>query len=222
MTCQKEFQITIDVAGSAQMWWTLDNPAPDLNVDSVSGDLVNFTEFGAGAKSAVPAIISNGVEITTGVVIFNQAGSSLDYAGVGFSMCFWMQRTPASSGDGFIYQWNGTVPHFLSWDSDGNILMDMAGPFAFAPAAIGVWAFYCFAYDQTTQELKASIDGAAFTSFGAVGAAGLVNDNPFVQFGNNGAIFDEIALFPLALSQVQKDFLYNGGAGRTFPVTLPP
>jgi hypothetical protein len=34
--------------------------------------------------------------------------------------------------------------------------------------------------------------------------------------------FDEIAEFPKILTQTQKDYLYNSGNGRTYPITLPP
>lgn len=248
-SCSK--QLSISVTGSSVTniaYWTLDSANPLLNIDQVSGDAVQIqTAFGTSTPSAVPAVISNGVRWSTSSMFGNcqgivfQESNNIACQGNGISFAFWINTRSAVLGfvgantSLFSYYPNiGDLSQKLEWTGDnaaanGDINLN-ASTFPFAlPPQDGF--HFCVVTVDALGNVSASIDGAALTPLGNGGAL-IAQPAATAQFSINvgsiltsgtGAFYtlDEVALFEGALSDAQVAYLYNGGAGRTYPLSLP-
>jgi hypothetical protein len=125
----------------------------------------------------------------------------------------WFLNTPdtelaMSSGMAPDNQTTVTIPSNSGWHF---FLLD------FEPnpneSGIGTWRLQ---FDNTGEVY--SVVGSAPVNVFDIGFEG------FLQGDDQGSItttFDELSMFPMQLTPAQKDFLYNSGAGRTWPFTLP-
>lgn len=227
MTCIKPFSINVTNT-TTQMWLTLNSADPNTNIDSVSGAPVVASVFDSPPDTeSVPAVISNGLKVAKSG-IFSVSSPTLQFDGGSFSICFWMNRpSDSTQDDGFIYQWDGTTPAFLQWLEDTSLVLQVGGNTLLGNFAVGpldMFHFVALKFDGSNHHLYYSVDGAAWVDAGDFGMAipAAADPSAFVQFGNCRTIFDEVALFPLALSDAQLAYLWNLGSGRTFPVSLPP
>lgn len=94
--------------------------------------------------------------------------------------------------------------------------------------AVGTFFFFALVFNGATGAISGQIDGGGLqTGAGGVSmnncAAGTfqVQSSGPAPAVSNACQFDEIGFWPLALTQAQVTYLYNAGAGRTSPITLP-
>lgn len=246
MSCEKSFTIQITPAVSPQAWWTL-NQATGSLVEAITGTPMVLDVFGTGASFAsVAGKVGNALQINLGTFDFASAlsdpNADFAYQGTGFSMCFWLFAPPGSAAAGgtqLSYSGGTTGPNFFSFTVENltNVTCDgaieingvssgMTFPAIGAAIVNNAWNFFVFTYDGTTGEVKASINGSALASFGVFGATAATPGDPTATLGIlqisaavgvNDFRWDEIGIFASALDQSGVDFLYNGGAGKTYP-----
>lgn len=233
-SCQKTLSITI--ASSVQAFWTLDSGDPATNTDSVNGQPILLLGFGTPpTPAAVPGVIGNCVQWfgqvgVTGPGITYQFDVSLAYAGNGWTFCFWVYKSDWFDSYTFTYRWDTSDDSYgFDWQNDiAFINVNSGGDAApFASPTPNAWHFICFTY-HTNGDLYGSVDGAALTLLGTGGVApaqpgeaSQIAFNSFVAEGGEYRI-DLVALFPSAISNNQKNALWNGGLGQSYPPNLGP
>lgn len=92
------------------------------------------------------------------------------------------------------------------------------------------WHFFVFSYDRTTGQLSIEIDrGGATTLAGAARGATDISAGVLFEIqahpdgpGSVDFRMDELAVWDGLLSATELDWLYNAGAGRTYPPASPP
>ncbi len=249
IACQREFKITVNGApvstASITAYWTLDEAAGN-RVDKVAAvPLVLSSAIpGLSHSGAVPALFSNGIRFfqagggTLAHFYASPNAASLATTGLGFSLCFWIKViandpahlffsltanavTGASLGLdlGSSLGFNG-----VTWADDiGN-----SGSIAAPINADSAWHFIHTFFDGTGK-FGIGVDGAAPTlSPGGNTCAAAIQGELQLVYGSFGAggvsdlTVDEIAISSTGMfSDPQVAYLYNGGVGRTWPITLP-
>lgn len=229
MNCLKDYTIEVTSPLTAVLYWTLNGPI-NSNHDEVTGDLIVYNNV-SSFLSEVPAIQADGLDITGvgGFCTIQNQGPTLAYDGNGFSLAFWMRWGSAGTGnEGIFYQWDTSgLPGFFSWlvgtgeyhfthsggDTTGNTPLMSSDAFHFV----------VFTYDPVTGQLRMSVDGAATSLISTPGVVPpLADPNAYFLAGNEEVRYDEVAVFPFPLNAAQIAYLYNGGTGRTWPLSLPP
>lgn len=232
--CSKHYiPTTVDVAA----YWTLDETDPSVfRVDSVTGLLLVPT---GGTQAGTPALISNGVPFTSSV-------GSADYAVGGsaqighlaaddLSVWGWVRinslgNAPVVGGPAVLYILGafhiGISVGSNSDPQDCRIFSESDS--VYIPLSTGAWHFFVLVWNHTTQKWGYSIDNAAITYLPTVVAMGnelsgdLQLQSQWLGGLTGEAIFDEIGIVTTGLlNPTQMTYLYNGGAGRTWPLTLP-
>lgn len=181
-------------------------------------------------------------EAFLGMLSFN---ALMYHGGIGFSFCFWLKVNLLNTINASISY--GRTPYILSsviFNSASCIARlrdtnthteDVAIPI---PTA-GVWTFYELFYDSSLAKMGCRINNTTdyFASFVPVfspspnGSFGIAqNGFPFSVFTNpphdatdvQDFTTDEVLIrMDARLTVAQRAYLYNGGAGRTWPIVLP-
>lgn len=222
-TCSKDFVLTVVAAGTPQSYWTLQGPVA-ANDDEYTGDLLAYNNFGA-TITTVAGKVNNALSVQSGFATVQQQGPTLAYGGEGWSLAFWFQWDGTSGG--LVYQWDTTGSgQFFNWDAGGTGAVQFAVQGVDLNANVGaistgVWHFVVFTYTHAGA-LRYSLDGAALASLGTPPTA-IVTTDPlsYALWGNENYLLDETASFPFPLTAAQIAYLWNGGTGRTWPITLP-
>lgn len=240
-SCTKAFTLKVNpaVVTAIDAYWNLDEAAPDVDrVDSVTNLALQPT---GPTDAGEPALIANGLHFSGlfgGQGYVTPATAVLSHLSAD-SFSFWGWFRINSNGSG-----GGTGGPYISFQTDSKAFTIACGsgldpepvrvfinPGAShnvdIPATIGDWHFFHLCWNSATQLFGYSIDNAAITYVaGAVAlsnaAFGIVTIQP-VYFDNTGdLLFDEIGITCTAmLTPTQQAYLYNSGAGRTWPITLP-
>jgi hypothetical protein len=248
MNCIQPLTINISSSISILAYWTLDNAVPALNTDQVTGDPVQLLTVFGNVATAVPAIVSNGVQWGGAAAFGNcqgivfQQSNNIASNGSGISFAFWINMKSAVLGfigantALFSYYPNiGDLSSKLEWTGEpaaagnGDININ-ASTFPFALPLEDGWHF-CVVAVSATGDVSASIDGAALTALGnggpivaAPAATAQWSFNIESVLTSGAGVFyliDEAALFAGALNNTQVAYLWNGGAGRSWPLVLP-
>lgn len=236
--CTKDFSITVSgTPFTVTAYYTLDSAQPvtlDL-IDSVAG-LHMFKQAGAQSPN-VPALISNGLERSDALNTAYTTGqvAALAYPNTGgWSMFGWFNITsqgPANVGSElvmsvglgsiFIDVGNTANPSNVevSW-TDANF-QSVQSYFAIST---GAWHFFHLFYDPVAAQVGISFDNNAPFMTGAAVSFVANPKNVWDFFGPqvSAGIFvtwDEIGLkFDRKLTTAEQSHIYNGGAGRTWPL----
>lgn len=236
--------LNVEPAAFPEAYWTLDEGSGDRE-DSVNGVLLSPLE---STVSAVAGIISNGAQFAPLDAALNNfpriagGGDGLQYSGNGFSVAGWFKCTQYDFGSGsFLFQDNvSTVPvSTINLILSGNtieIQADLEGASyqafpisdAFVPT-LGVWYFFAMTYDGADGSWHLSINDGAVTDGSSSYVLSPVNNGPGFVMGTAGylggagtiLVMDEVGVFPFRLAANQITYLYNGGAGQTWPLSLP-
>lgn len=231
MTCEKNLSITINGPSDFQYWEC--EEAAGNRVDAVqSAPLVPFTA-GAGSVNRVAGKINFGVQLlcpgADQAFIDQTVGTGLTYTtGQGITLAGWFNYTALTDGTisfGFLLGARGLL--FLGSTGLGGCFLEDTSPFgitAIPTPSTGAWHFFVLEYVPGTG-LRWEIDrnGAISTRAAAEFANG---SNIILGFDLDDLIgtawtFDELGFFPQVLTNAQKDYLFNSGAGRTMPIVLP-
>lgn len=180
--------------------------------------------------------------------IVYQESNAIAYTGNGLSWAFWIKIDSATVAFGsnvclFTYypdigdvstyklEWNCSPVDYFSGAPPGfgNVNLN-AATFPLLFPSMDVWHLCVFVMDAAGN-LSVSIDASALALLGNGGAipaqplatAQLSINLDLVFAGAVGPMYlcDEVALFSGALNDAQVAYLYNAGAGRTYPLTLP-
>lgn len=222
---------------SVTAYYTLDSVAPVSGdvMDSVAG-LHMFKQPGVQSPT-VPALISNGLEradlahtaYTTGLV------AALAYPDTGgWSEFGWFKilgqgsanvgsELVAGVGNGSIFIDVGNT------DNPANVEVSWTDAAfqsvqTYIPLSTGAWHFFHLYYDPVAHKVGISFDNGAATLTGTgVSFTPQINGvwdffGPLVSFGVD-VVWDEIGLkLDRKLTSAEQAFLYNSGAGRTWPL----
>ncbi len=213
----------------------------------VAGDTSPGNNSGRVVQVADPGLYGNGLHFSFNNPGWLQSfvGSSLGYFGDlkqdgnGFSVCVWLKINSLGNRFATIGYFGGQPNpnhidcfyHFLS----GTTLFrtgDAAGNsenLAVAAPPIGSWFMLHLFYDPTVANFGFSINNGAetYSGYSPVMAANLEGLVQAFQLGTTGFTpndwqCDEMLVrLDARLTPAQLTYLYNGGAGRTWPITLP-
>lgn len=252
LQCTKEFSIVVAPVESGLEpfdWWKMEE-ASGNRVGAVNG-IILAEELFSGTITGSPGLIGDGATfdkpgpfaplLNTGIV------GTINHAdGDGITLCGWARRVAGSfpaetrsslfffddivgttfkGGLEFLYVPGGVTAYVTAYDELAFI--DVSTPFV--SPGVGVWFFWCARFDPSTNRCSVRINGNA-----PVVSALALASMPSAGFGqfvvryadNVGAAatgqHDEVAAYGTWLTEAQVDYLYNAGAGQTWPNTLPP
>lgn len=250
-TCTQDFQIEVVAPPVVPRWyyWTLDEAGDVARVDSVAGLILTpGAHMGGGFVSLTAAAgkFSNAVRFqnispvpgdfaqTVGPLVgpyLNQ----LAHDGTGFSLCFWIKVNSFGTSLGYVdyksvvqhgeiaLKFTGTFGAYVTCMDDGEAHSEDLTVVMIA----GTWYFFHLFYNGTLNKMGYQIDNgaatyASFTPTITAATAGMVS---LFQQGTgtpNDFLVDEtIVRVDTMFTAAQLAYLYNAGAGRTWPITLP-
>lgn len=243
-SCSKNYTITIDSPITVDAYWTLDEAAPGPNpvsrIDSVHGIALNDNSF--GGNPGVPGLYSLGLPRTWNASngdfsTFNE--TVLSYNGTsGFSYFGWFKINVESAAG------NPGVVISINFNNSGNqIALELANVFGgqanmhlswnantsstsgdlFQSVSVGSWHFYHVFYDSVSQVVGFSVDNGInqTSSAGQIFSSSLNGNLDISGSSANGLdlILDETGIKVSAkLTSSEVSFLWNSGAGRTWPL----
>jgi hypothetical protein len=232
--CQKQFTITVNSAiPTVDAYWTLDEAVGD-KIDKVQSVHIFDVD-----NDGVPALFNNGLARNTphNANIQTNSDARIKFAGTGFSVFGWF-KINATQGDGSTgprlwynigagrqirMEYGNTFVsgnmHFDYNDSNG-LFNDL-----YFTVTLHAWHFLHMFYDHTVQKVGWSIDNGTETLDGT--GIFFSNTNPFGDLGSDGpanftfdTTLDETGLkLSRKLTAGEVAYLYNNGAGRTWPLT---
>jgi len=242
-TCTKELELVVE--GGLRVWYPLE--ATGAQVDVLSGIVASESNPGSSTFSAPAGKVLNGALITKAAFDVNVGfdtgiiGALAYDAADGFTLCGWARRVTGSANQilscslALYADAGGVTLNGLLDLSDGVNICQVGTsgtPFSICNTnvahVVGLGTFFFFVASYRPSDGKAlfQIDnGPVQTSACSV----IIPSSPFGRFrliygGINPAgegQFDEVALFYPMLTQPQIDYIWNGGLGRTPPITLP-
>jgi hypothetical protein len=239
-SCAKSFSITVSAVPPLD-WWQLDEAANGTRFGSVNAiPLIcsaSVTSVAGGKYGNATALNSTspGSSQSCGNTAAPAAGMA--YAGNGIDAFIWLAIDTASTSDTILLlnfsDSHGTTVWFMRFTirNPTSITYDMTGGSSGA-IALGSSAAYRLLeiwYNPSTARLGLRInDGAIMDQNIAVGPVPPVTVEGAVSItydritaGTSAANACELAVYPTILSVAQRAYIYNAGAGRTWPVTLP-
>lgn len=165
--------------------------------------------------------------------------SQLAHDGNGFSLCFWIKINVLGDRVGYVLYFSqiqrGDISLMFSmygmWvrclDNDGINSEDVP-----IVLSTGIWYFVHLFHDATLSKMGFSVNNgaetyASFTPTISSAVSGMVSLYQLGTWGGTGIgpndyLVDEtIVRLDSKFTAAQLAYLYNGGAGRTWPLTLP-
>jgi Concanavalin A-like lectin/glucanases superfamily len=209
-------------------YWKLDE-AIDPRADSTGLGSILTEWFGTAASAA--GKIGNGVSVTTSTGYLRcVSNTNLQMGDVEFTIACWVNFNNLSSSQTLVSKDNSTNYEYdIYYNFTGGTLrfyVDRPGTFgeAVVPIALtaGTWYFVVAVHDAVNDQVKISINNAAFNTAAFAGGPGITTGNFNIGAENNGtlrasAIIDEVGIWKRVLSASEITTLYNGGAGLTYP-----
>lgn len=232
-------------------WWMLDEAANNPRIGSYAGvSMTEFGLAGISSVAGVvnnatrfnwedQPVITGGLEVSTAV-------AELAYTtGSGLSLGCWVNTNPAELGglfvqfqfadagggfDGLFRMWMDVFNSIIRIQlSDGVTGSSATITQAFVPS--GSFQFFQFYLNPAGNLIGLRINNVDIATTPIVGAA--VGSHPkgrMLVFASRTAgapgsgSFDvcDLSIYPLVLSSTQSDYLYNSGAGQSWPAVLPP
>lgn len=235
MICEKPLQIV--VTENDFEFWPMEEAAGN-RIDAVMSAPLVPSATGTGSVNQVAGKIAFAAELdspTGGTANLDQTlGTGFPYVtGDGITVAGWFNGdlipTDGSAGFGFFGS-SFTMAFSASTDLGGCVLIG-GDPFGFTPIpspSMGAWHFFILELVPGLGQFQWEIDRNGVVSTqasnqwpngeGITLALNLVAS--LVQPGMAWA-FDQTFFAPYLLTTAQKDYLWNGGAGRTMPIVLP-
>ena len=247
----KSFTLHVAVPPSVPVdfYWTMDETGNDPRVDKVSGHALNASFNNLMDWKADPGLYNNclstirtpghsgeeaSCDLTTGDLWMPNPGT-------GFSICFWIKilssvGIPVYTVSCVLYdsfghpitryelQFNPTGDNFTFFYIVGGVsrhwVLDGLLSFPF-----DVWNFVHLFYDGDKVGISVNnielTDGSGLTDHSEM-VFNLLIRNRSLPGTNGYLLLDELAInLQSKFTAPQLTYLYNGGAGRTWPITLP-
>lgn len=228
MQCSKNLSLT--VVSTDYQYFPMEEVAGN-RVDVIQGSALVPAVFGAASIARVAgkinfaaALICPGADQAT---LEEVAGTGLTYVPAdGITLSGWFNYDVLTDGT-IVLGFDGPSRNllFLGSTSIGGCFLEQTNPVSFDPIptpSAGAWHFFVLEYSGGT--LRWEIDRNGIISSKACLDLGAGNVHLVFQLddvsGSQWA-FDEISFWPQILTNAQKDYLWNGGAGRTVPIVLP-
>ena len=235
---------------SVLRYWTLDESGMSNRVDSVNGDILTVTSSGLDLD-AQPGLYGNAlhldnlnpVGVNKGVGLVSPGGDvPLNTTGLGFSIAGWFNIVSLTADYASVLMElddSGTSDYVTlqltcgAGAASAIKVQDRSGSSFNVPVApafpVGSWAFFHIFWDATTQQAGYSINNGVPTMVGSGLVLGSF-DNYYFGFGcfsnaptlSSEVLYDEVlVMFDGNLTASQLAYLYNGGLGITWPISLP-
>lgn len=242
MTCSKQFSIEVTSFPDPLAWWTMDLGTATSETDSVNG--INLTPIAGGGFMTIQAgkilnsyqqasspgqsvvsICSNALLSPSGTqgqttivawvnLISNNGAATVQNTGIQLNF------TQGGISYTCLAQLHEDGLWKMRFDSGSAPALNMPYP------GLGVWHFVVFTYDTTPQpqvRIGVSINGVPKTTalVNVLSPAGAITTGQVI-IGTDAndtwvARWDEVAIFDGILTDGQIDYLWNSGAGRTYP-----
>lgn len=248
--CTKNLSITIQPLSYPRAYIAFEGSGLADQSDSITGTLLTSIP-GTGGTAGVAGKVNLAVDlnIATG---FHLQSPSVANGGNGFSFSTWFKwdANPGYAWGACPYWFfnttvNDNIQANLYEDKlEGDIYVGGAWfNLHFNPAAaVGwgwpaylsrlAWHMFTLTYNQSDKLLRYDIDNGWATGVSDVGLLNFTSvptTTPdlgayfeFATGSNQVMTWDEMSLWPVCLTSAQISYLYNSGAGRTWPITLPP
>lgn len=233
LACYKQYTVNVTVPITASAYWTLDEAAGSADrADSVgTADLLPLGITAPGAAG----LISLGVPFTA---VFGGKGYSATNAALGhvagdsYSLWGWFKLDELGNGDGtgapgvrIGHDFNRFIYIALGESIDPDpIKIETWNDTVYLPATLGAWTFFHLFYLVTLQQFGYSINAGFETVlptavvYGNYATGALTLEQRWTSFPNGSVTLDEIGFSKNhKLTSAEVNFLYNGGAGRTYP-----
>lgn len=249
VACSKDYTVSVNPPG-VYRYWTMEEAGEVNRVDKYAGDIllpwINHLDFGSspglfnnalhvyylnpvGALGAAGLLSSLSPNRNT----WPQAGGNDN----GFSVAGWVYvnaitakytyvvlnvGTPADLL--FVVQMGlGTSSFFFYLDALGS-----SGNIPLAAPTLGTWIFFHLFFDKTTGKAGLSFNNGAEVQYGAALVCGpttryylSIQTSFSLPTTASDALWDEVVVsINGKLRPSQLAYLYNGGVGRTWPLTL--
>lgn len=248
MTCSKSLSIAITEPVMGE-WWAFETSPSANQIGAINGTplLPHGTAMQSTAGKILNGARMRSVNGATDFSYFDSAASAnLLYDGNGATAYGWIffdNGAPAIQL--MVHQYDfydaGAVRvGLMGWEFNGFAslmtvyVQSFPGAyseftFALAPTN-GTWMFYRLFYDHVTKQVGLQLDngiirrstaGVVTLPASATGLVAVMSFRATGALGANTAILDEVGFFPRFHSDAQASFVYNGGAGRTWPFVLP-
>lgn len=221
-------------------WWSLDE-ASGSRADSHSG---GHTLSAQGTPGNRAGVVSNGVDLDGPTHYLYHADAGDEFrcpTGTSVTIACWARFDAMPAADAYpVSRWGATGDWAINVRPDGSVQMIAARTAGFdaatTPAGVvttGAWCFLTGWYDHA-----ASANGTAYIQVNAgtvysqaLAAAKVSQASAYVSIGDlghtdvvygdmNGGV-DEAAVWLVALTSDNRDWLYNAGAGRAYSALSP-
>lgn len=241
-TCTKQFSLTVDNIQPLD-WWQMDEAGNGNRIGSVNGISLpcsSGTSSVAGGKYGnATALNSQGAPANIDCSCGNTSApvSGLAYAGNGIDAFIWIDNPAGAinSDTTLLLQFTdsgGTVVWAMRFiiDNQVGIEYDMTGGASgnIALATSAAYRFFELYYDPSLTRLGLRINnGAVMDQWITVAApAATAKGSISITYdrrtaGTSAANVCEMAVYPAILNSTQRAYLYNAGAGQSWPNSLP-
>lgn len=241
--CQKTFIQQVRGLTTVTAYWTLDQATLNaFQLDSVG--TAHLQPRSGVAGPGIAAKFSNGVQMNDAVNSGGNGGYDVsdpefDYtAGQSFSFWGWFKILSAGIVPGFYgpyltfycFAFQQLMIELANTNFSGNLhIYDPRGPNDdYLTVSLNDWHFFHLFVDGSISRVGYSIDNGAevlmtnLTSWQTSAGNGFILDCSALGGNPVSAIWDEIGVVMAnKLTSSQVTYLYNSGAGRTWPITLP-
>lgn len=232
--CTKAFTLSVEpLSQQPKAYWKMEEGNGANRIDAVGG--VIASPGGSGSVNQVAGQVNFGANFVCSGVggnanLSTASVASLAQLGTGIARVFWFKYNSIGAftmGSAYTYGAvsfdtrapSGILTAFISSPSP---TITVTHPTALV---LGTWYFIRSFYDPTTGKVGIQLNnGTEYTSTGTAalatsvnGAIGIATNSAFALPGN--CVIDEHGFWTTKLSSSEVAYLYNGGAGRTYPFT---
>ncbi len=237
--CTKQYTLTVKTAASLISYWTFEESS-GTRIDSKGAN--NLVEFLAATPATI-GIVGNGAEtVDDSSQLRKSASISLKFNPTnGMTICGWFHLIPFTPGVIFVdamefrnvlvsgNRFSFTVQNIEGFGLpiDGlyaNIIGKLndvdSHNFQIRVNAIhSAWVFYAIWFDPSDYKFYFQIDNGVKNSVTITDTFSATSDHVDLRTcqGPTGTIFDEVGIWSGVLSDSDRTYLYNAGAGRTYP-----
>lgn len=231
-TCSRNYSIAVSppVVPITYQYWRFSEAAGN-RIDSIQGAVMIPQAFDGATITRIAGKVAWGLQlscpINSSAQIEELPGQGLTYTGTdGLTLCGWINYdvlTDGSIGIAMISQVASSM--FLSGSSPAGFFMFGTGVVAAPTPPAGVWNFFIleidnaggFSFEINRDGNVTTLAGQSFPDGDDITVAIFLSD-----ISGSTWQFSELGFFQTILTATQKDYLYNGGVGRTLPLSMPP
>ncbi len=199
-------------------YWQMDEASTSTRTDIVQGLQLHVFLIGS-TMTSITGKFTNATRLTSfGNIarLANIATPGLRFGG-GMTMCGWFRYSLASENSSFSISLTASGGYRLTKDA----LFTSATTTPYPMLSENEWHFYVLELTPSAVlQVEFDHSGAVYSLNSSLG---LIWFPRFSITGGSGGTLDidDTGFFPFLLSTEQRDFLWNSGAGRSYPFSLP-